>query len=290
MNLNSTMSNENIDFIRDMYIVGKRMIEKLNESIEKDDVVWNSLHLLIQRIPLSCDSLLLLVCYARHNVNFDAPVILRSIYDAVLQGLYILNDPCHREERARLFLDYFWIEQHEHVRNMDKNPLPIALYIQYSPYRKSYEPELEREFARVKDKYLKQKGRLRGNWYPGNLRELAKQVNLEEEYDLLQKQLSGAVHSSPFVLKCGGTYFRGLHVLTAAILLLFRLLGQTAEFAGIALTDEERSIIERASGSIFGTVDEFIRESRVPEALRNEFLQRLADGGWGSIGKSECDE
>ena len=62
----------------------------------------------------------------------------------------------------------------------------ISRFIATSPLRKEGEKRNRKDFERVRSRYLvKGKGRVRQNWYEGNLRELATKINREDEYVVL---------------------------------------------------------------------------------------------------------
>ena len=194
---------------------------------------------------------MMLLAKARHDVNPDGATILRSMYDAMLQAVYILKDPAKREERAALFMDFFWIEQERLIRLLDKNPTILAQQVSSSPLRSQHEETLKENLARIRKKYLASDGKIRRNWYSGNLCYLASEVDLEHEYKLVQRVLSLMVHSSPFALRGGGPVIAGTHLVTDAWLLGLRVLGYIAEAAGVKLDKDEQEAIELAQKPLF---------------------------------------
>jgi hypothetical protein len=102
----------------------------------------------------------------------------------------------------------------------------------------------------VRVKFENAKGNLRNHWFPEkNLREIARAVGRESEYEILQKQLSGAVHSSAFTLKNGSPY-KGFLLSDLAWRFSFRVLGKFAEYVQIEL-DEELPLIRSAEDNVF---------------------------------------
>jgi hypothetical protein len=229
--------------------IANSIVEKLN-AVAKPDVVTEAVELLLRRIVDAGNSLDVLRNSAPHDFAFDGAMILRGIYDAMLQALYILNDPAKREQRAYLYLDYYWIERREAIRRIDKNPTFLAKRIKNSPKRPKAEPEIEERFNQVKCHFLKRKGQLRWTWYEGNLRTLAQEVGFETEYELLQKQLSGAVLSWPMDLK-DGPIFSGFLLLDLAWRFSFRVLGKFAEFKGAILSKDEQEMVRDSFGNIY---------------------------------------
>ena len=112
--------------------------------------------------------------------------LLRAMYDAHLQALYILANDHQANARAQLFLDYRWIEQRRMQNLIERNETDMARALLRSPKRAEGEAEREENFQRLKPKYLTKDGkRLRRDWYEGNLFDLAKGVGLGPECELL---------------------------------------------------------------------------------------------------------
>ena len=251
MSQNVGMSDEDRTFCQQCAMKGNRIAERINRA-GKHNVITEAAFLLHGRIVESCNSLEILVDKAPHNFSFDAAMILRGMYDAMLQCLYILADPDERENRARLFLDFFWVEQRRITELMDNNPSFVAQHVRTSPKRPSHEPQLQQKFDLVRTRYLNRKGTCRRTWYTGGLRKLARAVGYEHEYEILQQYLSAYVHSSAFALKWGGSGLTAAQLITNAWMLSLRTLGPIADVAGVALTDEETEAIRGGSESIVG--------------------------------------
>ena len=200
-----------------------KITDALNKHGKKD-VIAQAITLLQNRILQSTTTLWLLCCEARHPWDADGALILRAIYDASLQLLYILNKPELREQRASQYLDFVWIEK-DWVRKWgDKYSSPLAKKFRKSPMRIVGEPVLDKNLRRIRSQYLTSAGKeWRQTWYKGSLRNLAEELGLQEEYDLLQKQLSGAVHSSPHTLH-HGPVIKGTHHITWAWQITFRVI------------------------------------------------------------------
>jgi len=233
--------------------IANDIVTKLN-SVRKDTVVTRAVELLMKRIVSGGNTLFILgqlssPC-SEHDFALDGASILRGIYDAMLQALYILCDPPECEERARLYLDFYWVEWHEAVRLFDKSPTVLAAKVKNSPKRPQGEPAIQKEFEQVESKFLTKKGGLRQAWYPGTLRNLAKHVGLDTEYELFQRQLSGAVHSSPLSLKDGPIY-TGFLLVDLSFRFSFRVLGRFAEYKDVGLEAFEKQMIQDSMRNIF---------------------------------------
>jgi len=210
----------------------------------KKDIVAQAITLLQNRILQSTTTLWLLCCQARHPWDADGAVILRAIYDASLQSLYILNKPELREQRARQYLDFAWIEKDRVRKWADRYSNPLAKKVRKSPMRTVGEPVLDKNLKRIRSQYSRSAGKeWRQTWYKGSLRNLAVELGLEEEYDLLQKQLSGAVHSSPYTL-VNGPAIKGTDHITWAWQIAFRAIARVVRWnelgrEDVGLTDDK---------------------------------------------------
>jgi len=179
------------------------------------------------------------------DFRFDAASLLRTAYDAMLQGLYIMKEPQDREERAGLFLDFIYVEKVEWFKLYDGNPTDLAKFVSQSPKRRDAEPEIRKRFDEVKDQFMTKKGKLQENWYPGKPYDLAKETGYESEYKLMQKILSGVVHSTPRTLQ-EGPWMSEYMLLSWYWQFTFRILGAYADFKGIELNEDEKESIADA--------------------------------------------
>ena len=109
-----------------------------------------------------------------HNWAVDGASILRTIYDVMLQGLYIMTNATKRDERAQLFFDYMDIERKRRIDDLDASRTDMARHVSGSAKRPGAEPGLIQRFNAVLPKFVKTNGEPRQYWYPGNLKKLAK--------------------------------------------------------------------------------------------------------------------
>jgi hypothetical protein len=248
------ISPQDQQFWNEMSRLAGKTIDALNTRGRKD-IVAQAITRLQSRTLQSTTTLWLLCCQARHPWDADGALILRAIYDASLQSLYILNKPRLRKQRARQYLDFAWIEKDWMRKWGDKYSNPLAKKFRESPMRSVGEPDLDKNLRRVRRQYLTKEGKeWRQTWYKGSLRDLAKELCLEEEYDLLQKQLSGAVHSSPHTL-IHGPVISGTHYITWAWQFAFRVLARVVRWKElgrqeIGLTDDEWQALQSFDQSL----------------------------------------
>lgn len=238
------------DRILDNFAAIANGIAARTNAVQKPGPVTDAVELLLRRLVHAGNSLRVLYDRARDDFPFDGAMILRGIYDTMLQSLYILADPSRRESRARLYLDFYWVERHTEIELFDQNPTVLARKLKTSAKRAQAEPEIDTEFQRVRSTFLNSRGKLRRAWYAGSLRELAKEVGFESEYEILQRQLSGAVHSSPLALKDGPRY-PARFVLRLAWHFSYRVLGRFADFKGVSLDEHERQVVDISFKNVY---------------------------------------
>jgi hypothetical protein len=205
------------------------------------------------RLNCALESLTALDRFAKHDWRPDGMTLLRAMYDAHLQALYILQDPTKADERAQLFLDFRWIEQRRIQKIIEGNPTRLAQKLLQSPKRAEGEAEREANYQKLRPRFLTKDGKKdRGDWYPGTLRDIAVAVGLESEYEIIQKDLSGAVHSTPTLLLGGPSLSKPEHLLLLGWKLMYRVLGRIAAHHGVPLGRKHEEIIRDAMNNIYG--------------------------------------
>ncbi len=203
------------------------------------------------RIHSGLESLRALHGHAQHDFRVDGMTILRAMYDAHLQALFILADPLQADDRARLFIEYRWIEQRRMQKLLERSPTQFARTLLQSPRQAAGEAAREENFQRLRPNYLTRKGELRADWYPGTLRELAEAVALASEYEILQRILSGAVHSTPTALLAGLTFSNSEHLLLIAWRIMFRVLGRIAQHHRVPLAAQHVELVRAAMKNLY---------------------------------------
>jgi hypothetical protein len=224
------------------------MLDALQQQGKKGTVT-EALTPLINRAMRSVESLTFLFNRNPNDAAYDGAMILRGIYDAHLQALYILKDP---ESRARLYLDFYWVEWDKLRGILLTDPSSMAKQLMSSPRRAASEVYEQARFDAVKQKYLKRPAgtACRNTWYEGTLAELAKAVGYEAEYSMFSLQINGVVHSSVFSLKSHPT-LGGRTLIYLAWTLVHRTLVKTAEHELITLTPELKEAMAHSNESFF---------------------------------------
>jgi hypothetical protein len=184
---------------------------------------------LLNRITRSIESLTLLFRKNASEAELDGASIVRTVYDAHLQVLYILDDP---EPRAKLYADFFNVEWHKFREMIDRRPEGLFKLVARSPNRAKTEPANDANFRRVEAAYRRPNGTYRQNWYNGTPRDIARRVGYEGEFLVLSRLLNPIVHSSAFGL-FSPTQMNGDGVVSLAWDLLFRCMGKTLEYEGL---------------------------------------------------------
>lgn len=227
----------------------------ISEHVRRGTPTTKVLELLKKRIEGALNSLWVLHKHAPHEFGFDGMMVLRGVYDAHLQALYILAKPEESDARATLYLDFRWVERQRMKEMLEKNPTLFARTLLQSPKRAAVEPAIDAEFQRVRPSFLGPKGE-RTNWYPGDLSALARAegVGLESEYRILQRQLSSAVHSSAWSL-LAPPWVTGQQILLMAWRLVYRVLGRIAAHHGVPLQSMHQELIDDSFRNIFELPD-----------------------------------
>ncbi|MGB7158920.1 MAG: DUF5677 domain-containing protein [Tepidisphaeraceae bacterium] len=208
--------------------VANTLMGHLRRHGRKGEVTHTIGHL-VNRITRSIESLTLLFRKNPKDAELDGASILRTVYDAHLQVLYILDDP---EPRAKLYADFFNVEWHKFREMIDRRPEGLFKLVAKSPNRAKTEPANDANFRRVEAEYRRPDGSYRQNWYRGTPRDLARRVGYEGEFLVLSRLLNPIVHSSAFGL-FSPTQMNGDGMVSLAWDVLFRCMGKTLEYEGI---------------------------------------------------------
>jgi hypothetical protein len=148
----------------------------------------------------------LIALYKSNPTTFpvsSALVLTRCLFEVNVTALYISDEP---EKRALSFIEYHNILRMQAFTRLTK--LKSANNSQWSTYistaiEQEYAPNqrtIEAEYARVKPQFefIDKNGKLRpfSNWANKSLKDIARLVNHEIEYDLFYAELSEFTHST----------------------------------------------------------------------------------------------
>ena len=240
------------ELIEWMKVVGNQILDRINATAAQDDVV-EATRALMSRIVKSGDTLGCLYRSAAHDWTWDGVAILRVIYDAMIQGLFILESDSAR--RARRFLDFAVIERERSVQIIDAGETDMARQLAASPRRAAVAEIHRAEFNRVCNLYGIDPARsLPRNWFKQTepLKEQAKKIGYESEYNSLYPQLCGSTHSAYFAIRnddrCSVSQER---IVYYSQLFSFRLLAALAEYVGVAFNNVEAHLVNHARKNVF---------------------------------------
>jgi hypothetical protein len=244
------------DYVAFYASINNDLVKKLQEG-RRESSVTTAIELLLGRLVCAGQSIEVLRKHAAHEYAFDGAMILRGMYDTMLQALYILSDSAQQESRAKQYIDYYWAEKQKMIGVFDQSPTYAGQRVSISPRRKNIEPKIQREFQRVRPTFETSKGKLRNRWHEGNLAKLAEDVGYLSEYNILQRKLSAAVHSSSFALREPNFFYENVPMMLFAWIFIFRVLGKFAIYKGITLEKHESDLIALSVKNIF---DDYINQ------------------------------
>jgi len=222
---------------------------------------WRALRLLVDRMMRSAENIHRLFDISPRDAAMDGASILRTLYDAHLQALYILKEPVGR---GKLYVDFLWVELQEMVRIIEENTTHFGQMVRGNMQAAQVEQAAKAEFDAVKANYLKTKGGsgLRNHWCVGNLSDLAKALGYEGEYYILSRVLNGPVHSSPYGLQAEPR-LTGKSIMLLAWHFLHRVMGRIAEYAGAPVEAWIRDeVLQSAYQPVFSVADAELADLR----------------------------
>jgi hypothetical protein len=153
---------------------------------------WRSINVLVQ----SCVSEEMF-----SSIALDCGAIIRCMYDALLQGLFIVQDPMRMEERGKLYLEYSHVERYRQSTSLVDQPNSLSQTLSQSKLRAAGEACILAKYKRVESAYRDEgKKRPRNHWYAGNLYQLAEMTGRKDEYQWLINRFHGCVHSGPYAV------------------------------------------------------------------------------------------
>ena len=184
----------------------------------------------------------------------DAGTLLRAMYDAYLQAEYLLSDPSKAAERAIDYLDFEHVERYKQVEKLMSHDNEFSNKMKHSPKRPEGEKRVNREYDRVKLRYLKsKKGDVRDRWYPNNLRQIAGSQG-KVEYDTIVTALQGCVHSSAMTVQ-DGPPISPEYITAWASSIAARVAKLNVDYNKIKLNDQDSHILAQFSKPFAWLID-----------------------------------
>lgn len=190
-----------------------------------------------------------------HGCVYAGPMIVRAMWEASLQMEYLLRDP---DTRGQLYLDFEHITRYKQSKTVVDNPIgPIGRKLASSPKRAEGERRNQAEYDRVKRKFLRprksgSKEKVADNWYIVGIRDLAKQLGREGEYNLVYAQCAAWAHCDSFGSRdvSESYWVRPDALFWACFQYYSRVLLSIAECGKLLLTDEQYEALRIGKDSI----------------------------------------
>ncbi len=142
--------------------------------------------------------------------------LLRCMYDAFIQMLYIVHDHSQAEELARRYLEYGTIEHYQYMKAITSGASPLSKRISASPKRQTSVKKIEEEYSKICRRVPRYRKR-RQHWYDGTLYDLACTVGRKEEYTWYVSFSNSAIHAGPFAVMRGAIAPTGEEAIFAAL-------------------------------------------------------------------------
>ncbi|HNO79054.1 MAG TPA: DUF5677 domain-containing protein [Phycisphaerae bacterium] len=140
-----------------------------------------------------------------------AVALIRCMYDALLQALYIAHDSERRDALGEDYLDYAYIREYKDMQLIINGSDSLSKRLANSPLRIAREPEIRANYAKHKSRYLAGEKGVRDKWYEArNLWEIASLVGKSSEYGWYCTLSNGSIHADSRVVQHGPRlYFSG---------------------------------------------------------------------------------
>ncbi|MBA4104463.1 MAG: hypothetical protein C0485_01805 [Pirellula sp.] len=230
---------------------GNELVSRINVASKRDDVV-EAIQALMSRIVQSGNSLQCLYEANTHDWTWDGAVILRVIYDAMIQGLFILERDS--DYRARRFLDFAVIEHRRAVQVIDAGETDMTRHLAASPNRAIAEANYKAEFDRLCKLYgINPDKKLPREWFKQSepLPFQAEAIGYKSEYDFIYPQLCGATHSSYSAIRRGGRFpFSPELLVHFNQMFAYRLLSKLAEYMEVPSNEVQSGMVKIARRNV----------------------------------------
>jgi hypothetical protein len=248
-------------------VINTKVLALLREVIQrsckqnKRDCVSRALLYFLQRVANTWVSIRTLRERSPGERMFmvDAGTLLRAMFDAYLQAEYIVADREKAIDRASDYLEFEHVERYKQVQRVLTHDNPLTRALKTSRRRPEGEKRINQEYERVRDRYAAGKkpgtptgnrGRIRDQWYSGSLRDVAKSLGKESEYDLILGTFQGCVHSSAFAVQFGPPTSPD-YVMHWASTITARVARVNVEYNGINLDEFNSMVLQKLCTAYF---------------------------------------
>jgi Family of unknown function (DUF5677) len=241
----------------------KSAIGSLIDRLATTDIVPGDITLrLIQRRML--DGLNSLTILADRDVNDshdhtrDSGCICRAMYDLHIQFLFLLTDfPKYKV----LYANYGFIVAYEMITTMEQHsPDMAARATGGDPTWPTRRANIVKRYEEAKSayEYMDRNGdiHVRRHWYKGQLDKIAQDIGRESEYRVVQKQLSGVIHSD--VASLFLSTVMPLESLYLGCAITMRVVGGIARYLKMDFNDLEQKMYDFSLNPVFGKRDDKI--------------------------------
>ena len=177
-------------------------------------------------------------------VAIDCGAVVRCMYDAYIQALYVIHDPNDCDRRGELYLEYEHVERYRQMQKLIGQDNELSEYLHNSPLREIGEVRIQQEYDRVKGNYSSgRRDGVRNHWYPQHLRAIAEEVGRQDEFDWFVAGFHGSVHSGPLTV-FHGPALPGAGVLYIAISIAARTAMLLAKHEDLDLDQDALGLLQ----------------------------------------------
>lgn len=191
------------------------------------------------------------------NMTNDLAALARCMHDAMIQLKYMLAGDQTRNlspvELGGLYCNFEHIERFNAINGLQKLGGPLARHISSSPLASTGNAAAEDRYKQVCPVYSEGRSkRIRRTWYPGTLRELAKQTGLEDEHFFFTSLSNSSIHSGPLATSAGSPIFSGPQSLIVLVSIASRSAKLVVDHFGLALSVSVAEQLEQLQSDITG--------------------------------------
>jgi hypothetical protein len=195
---------------------------------------WRSIRLLLHAAASEVE---------QEGIALDGGALLRCMYDAFLQFMFMTQQESELEFRSRLYIEFEHIERYRSIERLRDSSGVVAKKLFNSPNRPEGEARAKAAYNAVRANYPNKL-----NWYGkfGSLRKLAVIAGYTEEFDIIMDSLHGCAHAGPMA-SVFGPNLAVKHFHSFSDELLARMLWRAKEVARVDLPTELSWKLERVA-------------------------------------------